>query len=98
MEKDERVVELKESINNVTTSNYKERLKNEYWQTKTRYNKLHKMLIKLEAGTLDFEPVSPKALLEEQARYMGNYLKCLEIRAEIENINLDEQQYEVRWE
>lgn len=28
-------------------------------------------------------------ILERQARCMGNYLKCLEIRAEIEKIKLE---------
>jgi len=47
------------------------------------------MLIKYEAGMLDFTPTCDVELLERQARYMGNYLKCLEIRAEIEKIKLE---------
>lgn len=70
------------------TLTYKERMAAEYRQTKDRYDKLHKMLIKLEAGTLDFKPTCSKALLEEQAHHMGMYLRVLEIRAEIEGVEL----------
>lgn len=67
---------------------YKERMKKEYWQLKDRYDKLHKMVIKYEAGTLDFTPTCSLDILKEQKGAMGNYLRCLEIRAEVENIKL----------
>ena len=72
----------------MTDADYKTRFCAEYWQTKIRYDKLHRMLVKLDAGTLDFTPTCPKALLTEQASYMGNYLRVLEIRAEIEGVDL----------
>jgi hypothetical protein len=81
-------MELKDTIKLMESEYYKERFKAEYYQTKIRYDKLHKMLIKYEAGTLKFTPTCPKELLKEQAMYMGNYLRILEIRAEIENIDL----------
>ena len=68
---------------------WKERFVQEYKELKERYNKLHKMLIKYEAGTLDFTPNCPLGLFEEQKRYMGEYLRILEIRSEIEDINLE---------
>lgn len=67
---------------------YKVRMKNEYWQLKDRYNKLHTMVTKYEAGTLDFEPTCSLELLKQQKAAMGQYLHCLEIRAEIEKVNL----------
>ena len=67
---------------------YKERMKKEYWQLRDRYNKLHQMCIKYEAGTLDFTPTCSLELLKEQKSAMGNYLRCLEIRAEIEGVVL----------
>lgn len=70
------------------SDDYKARFVGEYVQTKIRYNKLHKMLIKYEAGTLDFEPTCDISILDDQAYYMGNYLKQLEIRAEVEHIRL----------
>lgn len=68
---------------------WKERFVQEYKELKERYNKLHRMIIKYEAGTLDFTPNCPLGLFEEQKRYMGEYLRILEIRAEIEGIYLE---------
>ena len=67
---------------------YKKRMKEEYWQIKDRYTKLHKMCIKYEAGTLDFTPTCSLELLKEQKAAMGSYLHCLEVRAEIEGVAL----------
>lgn len=67
---------------------YKERMKEEYAQVKERYNKLHKIIVKAEAGTLDFTPTCPLLLLKEQAAAMGAYLFALEKRAEIEGVEL----------
>ena len=72
----------------IISSDYKARFIGEYVELKIRYNKLHKMLIKHEAGTLGFEPTCDISILEDQAYHMGNYLKQLEIRAEIEKITL----------
>lgn len=81
-------MELKDTIELMNSEDYKKRFKAEYYQTKIRYEKLHRMIIKYEANTLSFEPKCSKELLKEQANYMGNYLRMLEIRAEIENIEL----------
>ena len=81
-------MELKDTVKLMNSNDYKERFKSEYYQTKIRYDKLHKMLVKYEAKTLDFEPTCSIELLKEQANYMGNYLRILEIRAEIENVEL----------
>lgn len=76
------------------SSDYKERLKAEYQQTKIRYGKLHRMIVKHDAGTLDFEPACPIDLLRRQKSHMGQYLYCLEVRAEIEGIDLGVCVYE----
>lgn len=68
---------------------WKERFVQEYKELEERYNKLHKMIIKYEAGTLDFTPNCSLGLLKEQEMYMGEYLRVLEIRSEIENIDLE---------
>lgn len=81
-------MELKDTITLMTSEDYVERFKAEYIQTKIRYEKLHKMLIKLEAGTLDFKPKCPTSILLQQKRAMGEYLKILEVRAEIEGIDI----------
>lgn len=67
---------------------YKERMVNEYWALKDKYDKLHKMLVKYDAGKLDFTPTCPIEILREQAGVMGNYLYILEKRAIIEDIDL----------
>jgi hypothetical protein len=70
---------------------YKRRLKIEYRQLKRRYRRLHKMINKYEAGTLEFELNCPIDLLKRQKKAMGEYLNCLELRAEIENVTLEEE-------
>lgn len=67
---------------------YVSRMIAEYHELQDKYTKLHRMLVKHEAGTLDFEPTCPIELLEHQANVMGEYLHILEVRAEIENVEL----------
>lgn len=81
-------MELKDTIDLMNSEDYKDRFKAEYYQTKIRYDKLHNMIIKYEADKLDFEPKCSIELLKEQARCIGNYLYTLEVRAEIEDIEL----------
>ena len=79
---------LADTAEMMASADYKERFKAEYHQTRIRYEKLHRMCVKYEAGTLDFTPSCCLNLLQEQKRHMGEYLKCLEIRAEIEGVTL----------
>lgn len=67
---------------------YVSRMINEYHELKDKYTKLRHMLVKHEAGTLDFEPTCPIELFEHQANVMDEYLHTLEVRAEIENVEL----------
>nr|DAH88334.1 MAG TPA: hypothetical protein [Caudoviricetes sp.] len=69
--------------------NYKLRMINEYRDLKEKYDKLHMMLVKYDAGKLDFMPTCPIDLLRKQAGFMGQYLYILETRAVIEDINLN---------
>ena len=73
-------MELKDTIQGMTSADYKDRFKAEYQQVKIRYDKL--------AGTLPFTPNCSLDLLKEQKKHMGNYIRCLKIRAEIEGITL----------
>lgn len=72
----------------MNSEDFKDRFRAEYYQTKIRYDRLHNMIIKYEAGTLTFEPKCDIALLKNQKSHMGQYLYFLEIRAEIEGIKL----------
>lgn len=67
---------------------WQERMKQEYRETKERYEKLHRMVTKYEAGVLEFTPNCSIDLLKQQKRHMGEYLHDLEIRAEIKGVNL----------
>lgn len=81
-------VELSDTVDMMRSADYKERFVAEYMQLKIRYNNLHKMIVKKEAGTLSFEPTTPILILKNQKSFMGQYLNQLEIRAEIEQIPL----------
>ena len=81
-------MELKDTIEMMQSEDFKERFRAEYWQTKIRYVKLHKMVVKAEAGTLNFEPKCHMSLFHRQLGTMREMLNILEIRAEIEGIDL----------
>lgn len=80
--------DLKDTIALMESADYKDRFRAEYWQTKIRYEKLHKTIVKYDARTLNFQPDCDINLLREQKSLMGRYLNVLEIRAEIEGIEL----------
>lgn len=82
------MMNLNETIEMMNSENYKERFRAEYWQLKIRYDKLHKMVVKYEAGTLNFTPSCSIDILKSQKSAMGSYLYALEVRAQIENIEL----------
>lgn len=63
---------------------WQERMKREYHETKEHYEKLHRAVTKYEAGMLNCSI----DLLKRMKRHMGEYLHDLEIRAEIEGVNL----------
>ena len=79
---------LADTIPYMNSSDYKDRFIGEYWQTRIRYDKLHDMTVRYEAGKLNFTPSCPLDLLKEQKKYMGMYLNKLEIRAVLEEIDL----------
>ena len=79
---------LDDTIKLMQSDDYKDRFVAEYWQTKIRYDRLHKICVQYEAGTLGFEPKCTLDVLSRQASHMGRYLKLMEIRAEMEGIEL----------
>lgn len=80
--------ELKDTIEMMTSSDYKERFKAEYYQLKLRYDKLALMITKWDEGTLEFEPSCSRTLLSRQLHHMRMYMIDLETRAKIEGIKL----------
>ena len=71
------------------SENYKDRFKAEYMQLKNRYDGLKIMIGNWDNGTLNFTPTCPRATYNLQLRAMKDYLDILEIRAKIEEINLE---------
>lgn len=67
---------------------WKMRLIDEYTYVKERYNALHSVIIKREAGVLDFEPKESLDIWKRQASAMGSYLYMLEIRMVINGIGV----------
>ena len=88
MYEEEKIETLSDTIDLMCSNDYKDRFKAEYYQIKIRYDKLHKMLVKYSAGTLEFQPSCPIEILRNQCSHMGTYLYDLEVRAEIEGIEL----------
>ena len=82
------MIELKNTVELMNSDDYKDRFKAEYLQAKIRRDKLHNMIIKYHAGTLNFEPKCPIEVLMQQKVYMDEYIDTLLIRAEFEEINL----------
>ena len=68
---------------------YEKRMVEEYRELKERYDKLDAITVKAQAGTLGFKLNCPLDLLLDQKRCMGEYLRCLKIRAEIEGVNIN---------
>lgn len=81
-------MELKDTVEMMTSSDYKERFKAEYYQLKLRYDKLALMITKWDEGTLEFEPSCSRTLLGRQLYHMRMYMIDLETRAKIEGIDL----------
>lgn len=79
-------MEMKDTVALMESDDYKDRFKAEYWQTKIRYNRLRKTVVKADAG---IDIPNNIQILREQSRRMAEYLYILEVRAETENIELE---------
>lgn len=86
--------ELKDTSALMESADYRERFKAEYHQTKIRYEKLKNFNTRIEAalacGKEEDVPKHdcPLEVLMHQQHIMGEYLHILEVRAQIENIEL----------
>lgn len=83
-------MELKDTISMMTSGDYKERFKAEYYQVKIRHEKLVAMVNKWDSGELNFIPTCPREMYDEQLAYMENYMRILEQRAKLEGIDLND--------
>lgn len=67
---------------------WQERMQREYRETKERYEKLHRIVTKYEAGVLEYTPKCSIELLKQQKKHMGEYLHDLEVGAFVEGVEL----------
>lgn len=81
-------MELKDTIELMTSSDWKDRFKAEYLQTKIRYEKLHALIVRREVGKQGFETPIPLDSWKTQAQHMGLYLYELEKQAVLHGIEL----------
>lgn len=81
-------MKLNETIEMMTSDDYKERFKAEYYQLKIRIDSLAGMLIKMENNMLNFTPKCSYDLLNGQIKAMLLYFEYLKERAIIEEIDL----------
>ena len=90
--------DMKDTAEMMTSDDYKERFKAEYYQTKIRYERLKSLNTQIEAAeataircnnAVKMPQVDcPHEMLERQQHIMGSYLHILEVRAVIEGIEL----------
>lgn len=85
------MLELKQTIPMMDNADYKERFKAEYYQVAIRLEKLKTMVDKWDRGVLEFTPTCPRATYDFQIDAMEKYKGILEIRASIENIELNKK-------
>lgn len=81
-------MELKDTIELMSSADWKDRFIAEYMQVKIRYEKLHKLIVKREVGKCDFDTPIPLESWKEQAHHMGLYLYELEKQAVLHGIEL----------
>jgi len=81
---------LNKTVGLMMSADFKDRVKAEYHQLATRCEKLEAMCKKYAAGELEFKPNCPLELLQKQLDHMQGYKEILEIRADIEGIDLQD--------
>ena len=84
-----REMNLSDTVEMMTSEDYKERFRAEYFQLSIRYGKLKHMCEKWDAGILEFEPTCPRSIYDLQLSAMKDYLAVLEARAAIEGVSLE---------
>ena len=83
------MLELKDTIEDMLSDDYKERFIAEYNQVKIRVTKLDSLIHRYANKELNFTPSTPIDVLVRQKIFMFRYMKILELRATYEGINLD---------
>lgn len=81
-------MELKDTVELMTSADYRQRFEAEYYQLEIRIEKLSKLIRQYETGTLEFTPSCSLELLKYQRQAMHEYLHALKLRAEAERIEV----------
>ena len=81
-------MDLRDTVDLMLSTNFKDRFRAEYYQVKYRYEKLMDTINDIKSGEADFTPLCPIDLYEIQSDAMYNYMKVLESRAQFEKIEL----------
>lgn len=81
-------MELDETVELMTSKNYKDRFKAEVYQLNIRIQKLQSMCDKWDKGELNFVPACPRCTYDLQLKAMNEYLAILFMRAKMEGIKL----------
>lgn len=81
-------MDLKETIDLMTSENAEDRFRAEYYQLEARFIALNEMLIKWDLGKLDNKPKTPRLVFNSQLGSMRSYMNTLQERAKTEGIEL----------
>lgn len=79
---------LKDTVEMMNSTDYKERFIAEYDQLVIRYKGLKNMLDKWDKGELNFKPTCPISTYNMQVKAMTDYIAVLEARAVMEGVEL----------
>lgn len=79
---------LKDTVELMTSTDYRDRFIAEYQQLVIRYRGLRNVLDKWDRGELDFKPTCPRSTYNMQIKAMTDYIAVLEARAVMEGITL----------
>lgn len=85
-------MKLDDTVDMMISSDYKERFKAEYFQTKIRRDSLSNMLDRYKEGTLSFTPTCSYEILFDQLVILNDYITILEERAIIEQVDISDNQ------
>lgn len=83
------MMKLADTVEGMNSMDYKERFIAEYNQLKIRACGLDNMLAKWDVNELTFAPTCPRSTYTLQLRAMRDYMTILEMRAVMENIELN---------
>lgn len=81
-------MKLSDTVEMMTSPDYKERFKAEYYQLIIRYRKLQSIVVKWDSEQLNFTPTCPRSTYDLQLKIMRDYIAMLEARAVMEHIDL----------